>query len=128
MTWNVRIIKPGKLAEAATTVEANACTECKHGQPDPARHYNTRCHIPGASWPIANMLTSIDVGSDGHIAGGNAVLECSGFEELEAQPADTADAKSEHPEPAPTSDAAGAQTQAPAGGTTDGSNSAGPAS
>ena len=34
---------------------------------------------------LGGLLTSIDVGADGHMAGGNALLQCQGFEPIPSE-------------------------------------------
>jgi len=38
------------------------------------------CYLPSAGSIVGSLLTSIDVGADGHMAGGSADLKCSGYE------------------------------------------------
>ncbi len=85
MTWSARVTRPdGSVPEGLYC----ACQACTHNQQNPA--------LPGqASWNPCNVskmannvgpiLTSIDVGADGHMAGGEALLKCNGFEQIPVQ-------------------------------------------
>jgi hypothetical protein len=71
MTWSIRITKnDGELDVRNWDV----CRICKH---------EASCYIPKAAHTVGSMLTSIDKGCDGHMAGGLAKLQCAGFEEIE---------------------------------------------
>lgn len=65
MTWGVTIV-----ASEDETI-AHACSKCKHV---------TCCYIVKAGPQLGSLLTSIDQGCDGHMAGGEAVLKCHGYE------------------------------------------------
>lgn len=73
MTWSVNVRDAGgKLPEGTLQ---NACEKCKHDQ---------FCNVRRVAWPIGNVLTSVDVGGNGHMASGTAVLQCYGFEPKDA--------------------------------------------
>lgn len=77
MTWGVLVAnKEGDL---------NASRECKHSVPPAGSHYSP-CNIAKMAHTIGYLLTSVDVGSDGHMASGTAKLECHGFERKNSQP------------------------------------------
>ncbi len=63
MTWSSVIVK----ADGSRGI----CIECKHAP---------MCKLPNVSYPVANILTSVDTACDGHMASGTAELRCNGFE------------------------------------------------
>lgn len=82
MTWGARIAKgDGTLS----TTSQYVCGECKHGGLEmegmPYRNGHAVCNVQGAAAQLASVLTSIDVGADSHMAAGNLVLWCNGFEQ-----------------------------------------------
>ena len=85
MTWSARFTDAaGKIPEGAWS----ACQKCKYGQFDFATSKSAQrqikpCSLSNVSNPLASLMTSIDVGADGHMAGGTADLKCSGFELME---------------------------------------------
>jgi hypothetical protein len=83
MTWSVRIAdKNGLFQEEHLTTAPpyNVCGQCKHQSNDWAHPV---CYLPLITSGLSTLLTSIDHGSDGHMAPGEAVLKCSGFERKE---------------------------------------------
>lgn len=75
MTWSSKITdKDGNTPEG----KYQACEGCKHGQPWPPPCMIARAH----GTIVGSSLTVIDVGVDGHMAGGEAILKCHGFEPL----------------------------------------------
>ncbi len=86
MTWTARFTRPdGTLPEGNYT----ACQSCKHGQYDFVagdRKINP-CYVRAIGSQAGSMLTAVDVGADGHMAGGSADLKCSGFEPIVAETA-----------------------------------------
>lgn len=77
MTWGVIVTnKEG---------ETSVCRECKHSVP-PAGSYHSPCNIIKMAHVLGSLLTSVDVGADGHMASGTAKLECNGFERKDPQP------------------------------------------
>lgn len=81
MTWSIRISdKSGIFPEN----KWQACEVCKHRQKNPAlpRLVYSPCNIPLVATHIGPLLTSVDVGADGHMAGGEALLKCFGFEPM----------------------------------------------
>lgn len=78
MTWSARITRPdgtNPTMEGATAPDYAACQSCR---------YNTgACNISKISHTIAPVLTSVDMGSDGHMASGEALLKCNGYEPKE---------------------------------------------
>jgi len=81
MTWSARVTdKDGNIPEGTW----QACQKCKHGVTTlEGRGYHPPCYIPGAASGIANVLTAIDFGADNHMASGEALLKCNGFEPIE---------------------------------------------
>ena len=71
MTWNAHIEVEGIVAEYN-----NPCTKCKH---------NSFCNVSAIVHTIAPVISSVDTGSDGHMASGTAVLKCNGFEAPETE-------------------------------------------
>ena len=59
----------------------NCFTDCKHGD---------TCHIPKIAGDIGAIMSSVDVGTDGHMAIGTAELHCNGFERVEASETESA--------------------------------------
>lgn len=84
MTWSARITKvDGSVPEG----KHNACEVCLHAQKNkalPERVWRP-CNIPSIGNQLGGLLTSIDVGADGHMAGGNALLQCQGFEPIPSE-------------------------------------------
>ena len=87
MTWSARILK------ADGTVDGNnhhACQTCKHGQHDHETGNTTTgnprispCYLPKVANQVGSLMTCVDVGADGHMAGGVAELKSNGFEPIE---------------------------------------------
>ena len=81
MTWSVTIAKGDGTK---STKSQFVCGECKHGgdaiEGQPYRNGHPICNVQAAATTLATLLTSIDVGADSHMAGGNMVLQCHGFE------------------------------------------------
>jgi hypothetical protein len=80
MTWSVKVAAPG----ANIPEGHSACLSCKHGQfprtgPQP-------CNVARLAYVLGYALTTIDVGADGHMASGTAVLNCDGYEAVDAAP------------------------------------------
>ena len=76
MTWSARITRPdgtNPVREGATAPDYAACQSCKHVQ--------GQCNIAKIAHTIAPVLTSVDVGNDGHMASGEALLKCNGYEQ-----------------------------------------------
>lgn len=74
MTWSARITRPdgtNPTQEGATAPDYSACQSCSH---------IGACNITKVGNNVASILTSVDVGCDGHMAGGEALLKCSGYE------------------------------------------------
>ena len=91
MTWSVRVTLPDGTTptkEGAAAPDYSACMSCKHGQHDHRTDSDTGyaniqpCYIPKAVNGIGNVLTSIDVGANGHMASGEALLKCNGYEPI----------------------------------------------
>lgn len=65
----------------------NVCAQCRHGGNEvpgqPYRNGHSVCNVQAAAATLGQLLTVIDVGADSHMASGNAVLECNGFEPKE---------------------------------------------
>lgn len=88
MTWSARITRPdgtNPTQEGGTAPDYSACQSCKHGQYDhPTEgqfHKQIQpCYLPKVASNVGSLLTSVDVGADGHMAGGEALLKCSGYE------------------------------------------------
>ncbi len=62
----------------------NVCPDCVHSVYDQNLR-TSYCNIPKVDSSIASFLTSIDVGADGHMASGTAILQCRGFQARNAQ-------------------------------------------
>ena len=77
MTWGVEIVK-GDGTRPDGTFYGGTCRACKHGGSHAGGHHV--CNVSAVAQQIASLLTAIDVGADGHMAAGNAVLQCHGFE------------------------------------------------
>ena len=60
----------------------NCLSDCKHAE---------TCHIPKITGDIASLMSSVDVGTDGHMAVGTAHMHCNGFERVEAAEAEPAE-------------------------------------
>jgi hypothetical protein len=76
------------VQEGQTAPDYHACQSCKHGQHDFAtdgQFYKQiqPCYLPKVANSIGNILTSVDVGADGHMASGEALLKCNGYEPKE---------------------------------------------
>lgn len=81
MTWGVTITDgEGRVAVKSQHV----CSECKHGgdaaEGLPYRNGHPVCNVQAAAQTLATLLTTIGVGADSHMAGGNMILNCYGFE------------------------------------------------
>lgn len=91
MTWGVQIARGDGTR---STKSQNVCGECKHGgnalDGQPYRSGHLICNVQAAASSIADLLTAIDVGADGHMACGGLFLHCSGFEPK--QPAESSPA------------------------------------
>jgi hypothetical protein len=82
MTWSVRISdKEGSFRPVDGVDKYSVCQDCKHFSGDWA-HPN--CYLPLITTGLGQMLTGIDHGADGHVAPGEAIMKCSGFEQKEA--------------------------------------------
>ena len=81
MTWSARIAKEDGTFPVNTAggEDYQACQTCKHGQYDEDTQ-QTPCRLPALSSCLGSLLTSVDVGSDGHMAPGEAILKCAGYE------------------------------------------------
>lgn len=80
MTWSAKIVK-GDGTGRSDGIYGNVCCECKHG--DSQNFGHPICNVQAIAHTLGYMLTAIDVGSDGHMACGEAVLKCTGFEPKE---------------------------------------------
>lgn len=88
MTWSARITRPdgtNPTQEGATNPDYSACQTCKHGNAlvETGHPWNKQinpCNISKVAHTIGPILTSVDIGADGHMAGGEALLKCSGYE------------------------------------------------
>ena len=90
MTWSARITRPDGTTPITTHKESNvpdyqACQSCmhclnNHATGNPQRPTVTPCNLPKIASTIGSLLTSIDCGADGHMAGGEAILRCHGYE------------------------------------------------
>ena len=79
MTWGAQIVRGDGTPSQKNQ---HVCPECRHGVPGP--DHRVPCSVTKlGAWAIGNVLTSVDVGADGHMASGTAVLKCNGFEALE---------------------------------------------
>ena len=74
MSWS-------KQHEDSKGNSVNCLTDCKHGD---------TCHIPKITGDIVSLMSSVDVGTDGHMAVGTAHLRCNGFERVEAGESESA--------------------------------------
>jgi len=88
MTWGVRIVSAHHPRDHAVNSAGQfACGACKHGGADmpgqPYRSGHAVCGVQGVAYAVSYVLTAVDVGADSHMASGNAVLECNGFEPKE---------------------------------------------
>ena len=87
MTWGITIVKRDGTK---STKSQNVCGECKHGgnaiPGQPYRNGHEVCNVQAAAMAIGNLLTAIDVGADSHMAAGQAVLNCFGFEQRDPTP------------------------------------------
>jgi len=82
MTWSARVTKQdGTIPEG----QWSACNACKHNKPNPelVNKHHPPCQVAKIASSIGSILTSIDMGADGHMASGSADLKCSGFEPLQ---------------------------------------------
>ena len=68
MTWDSRITMPDGTLKGT---DYAACQTCKH---------NATCNVAKVAPLVGQLLTSIDVGSDNHMASGSAHLRCNGHE------------------------------------------------
>lgn len=66
MTWSASV-----FVEGVEDGYSQPCRKCAH---------NSCCNISSIADTIGPVLTSVDTGSDGHMASGEAVLKCNGFE------------------------------------------------
>ncbi len=86
MTWSARVLKAdGTLPEGKDIY--TACQACAHSQKNaalPERASWCPCNVTKMAGNVGSMLTSIDIGADGHMAGGQADLKCYGFEPVPA--------------------------------------------
>ena len=87
MTWSVRIVSAHHPRDHELNKPWRVCSACKHGGNEmpgqPYRNGHSVCNVQGAAATLGQLLTVIDVGADSHMASGNAVLECNGFEPKE---------------------------------------------
>jgi len=90
MTWSARITRPdGMNPENERGVEDySACMSCKHGDAlvETGHAWNKQinpCNVSKVAHTLAPIMTSVDIGADGHMAGGEALLRCSGYEPKE---------------------------------------------
>jgi len=89
MTWSTQITRAdgtNPTKEGASVPDYCACTSCKHGQYDMktlAGRTITPCNIPAVANTASGLLTAVDVGADGHMASGTALLKCNGYEAKE---------------------------------------------
>lgn len=75
MTWSARVSRDDGSFPKTINDEAadySACMSCKH---------EGSCYVAKTSDNIAYVLTSVDTGCDGHMASGEALLKCNGYEE-----------------------------------------------
>ena len=81
MTWTVNIVNAQD--------ESQNCVACKHSKKneatEPGYIQPACCNIYAMMAQLGYLLTAIDIGADGHMAPGYAVLKCNGFELKEAQ-------------------------------------------
>lgn len=86
MTWSARVTKPdGSISEGLYC----ACQACLHSQKNsalPGQASWSPCNVSKMAGNVGSILTSIDVGADGHMAGGQADLRCNGFEPIPPEP------------------------------------------
>lgn len=89
MTWSAKVTRPdgtNPTQEGATAPDYNACQSCKHGQYDHETGSKTGskliqpCYLPKVANNIGSILTSVDVDAAGHMASGEALLKCNGYE------------------------------------------------
>ena len=87
MTWGVRIVSAHHPRDHEVNQPYNVCGQCRHGGNEvpgqPYRNGHSVCNVQAAAATLGQLLTVIDVGADSHMASGNAVLECNGFEPKE---------------------------------------------
>ena len=89
MTWNAKVTRTdgtNPTAEGASEPDYLACNSCEHGQLSvnlPSGMKTSPCGIPKVFSIVGYLLTSVDVGIDGHLAPGEAVLKCAGYEPKE---------------------------------------------
>jgi hypothetical protein len=77
MTWSARITRPDGTNPTKPGVLAPdyfACQSCQHIE---------ACQVAKIAHNVASILTSVDVGCDGHTASGEALLKCYGYEAKE---------------------------------------------
>ena len=99
MTWSARITRAdgtNPTQEGANGPDYQACQSCRHGQND----FETGrqpwpkirpCNIPNVTSGLGSILTSVDIGSDGHMACGEAILKCNGYEAIPPKEEDEPD-------------------------------------
>ena len=78
MTWNARITRTdgtNPTQEGATAEDYAACQSCVHGG-----HYPPKCQVQNIANQVGTLLTCVDTMPDGHMAGGDALLKCAGYE------------------------------------------------
>ncbi|WP_214173148.1 hypothetical protein [Geoanaerobacter pelophilus] len=75
MTWSAQVTRPDgtnpTTREGSAYSDYNACQSCQH---------TSFCNIGKMAHTIGPILTSVDVGSDGHMASGTALLKCNGYQ------------------------------------------------
>ena len=79
MTWSLRIAKQDGTIPGE---DYYACQTCKHNEVNPELPSRAQmpCNIPKIASSVSTLLTNVDVGSDGHMAAGEAILKCHGYE------------------------------------------------
>jgi len=88
MTWSARITRMDGTTptqEGNTVPDYQACQSCLHCLNDhetgnPHLPKVTPCKLPSISSIVGSLLTSVDTGADGHMASGEAILKCNGYE------------------------------------------------
>lgn len=76
MTWGTQIVKADGTP---SSTNYHVCADCKHGRPDLSLG-RAPCLV--SAFQMGQLLTAVDVGRDGHMASGQAILMCNGYEEL----------------------------------------------
>ena len=79
MTWGVQIVKADGTPSSKNY---HVCTDCKHGVADLSIGRAPCLVSVLGHWNIGALLTGVDVGRDGHMASGQAVMMCNGYENL----------------------------------------------